>query len=152
MWKLLLNFFILISLLYNLKKISNVCQLQCHCIIIFFFKLLIKKKNFSFQILPVVTKIRERELNYRQQLEYYGLNNKEKLPLPGSGKRKKGQKFSEDEDDYECENCRATLFVSLVNNSQDDSVYCLPHGLQLIGRKKQVLKHCTLKYTYSEVS
>ncbi|KAG8039876.1 hypothetical protein G9C98_000605 [Cotesia typhae] len=75
---------------------------------------------------------------------------KEKLPLPGSGKRKKGQKFSEDEDDYECENCRATLFVSLVNNSQDDSVYCLPHGLQLIGRKKQVLKHCTLKYTYSE--
>ncbi|CAD6237239.1 GSCOCG00002210001-RA-CDS [Cotesia congregata] len=102
------------------------------------------------QILPVVTKIRDRELNYRQQLEYYGLNNKEKLPLPGSGKRKKGQKFSEDEDDYECENCRATLFVSLVNNSQDDSVYCLPHGLQLIGRKKQVLKHCTLKYTYSE--
>ncbi|KAK0088572.1 hypothetical protein PV325_011492 [Microctonus aethiopoides] len=102
------------------------------------------------QILPAVTKIRENELNYRHELEYYGLTKTEKLSLPGSGKRKKGQKVKEDESDYECETCRANLFVSLVTNSQDDSAYCLPHALQLIGRKKQVLKHCTLKYTYSE--
>lgn len=90
-------------------------------------------------------------MNYRHELEYYGLTKTEKLSLPGSGKRKKGQKVKEDESDYECETCRANLFVSLVTNSQDDSAYCLPHALQLIGRKKQVLKHCTLKYTYSEV-
>ncbi|XP_034941737.1 protein Jumonji [Chelonus insularis] len=102
------------------------------------------------QILPVVIKIRERELNYRQHLESYGLVNKEKLPLPGNAKRKKGQKVVEDEDDYECDNCRANLFVSLVTNSKDDSTWCLRHGLVMIAQKKQIIKNCILKYTYSE--
>ncbi|XP_015123580.1 protein Jumonji [Diachasma alloeum] len=102
------------------------------------------------QILPVMMKIREKELHYRQQLEYYGLSKKEKLPLPDNGKRKKAAKVKEDDGDFECETCRMNLFVSLMNNSLDDSTYCLPHALQLIAHKKQVLKHCTLKYTYSE--
>ncbi|XP_072765966.1 uncharacterized protein Jarid2 isoform X2 [Anoplolepis gracilipes] len=102
------------------------------------------------QILPSVIKIRENELNYRKQLENVGLNNKERLPLPDSGKGKKGKKVKEDDGDFECETCRANLFVSLMNNSQDDSVYCLPHALQLINHKKQILKHCTLMYTYDE--
>ncbi|KAG7189604.1 hypothetical protein KM043_017288 [Ampulex compressa] len=102
------------------------------------------------QILPSVMKIREREINYRNQLSDVGLSNTERLPLPDSGKRKKGKKVKEDDGDFECETCRANLFVSLVNNSQDDSVYCLPHALQLFTRKKQVLKQCTLMYTYNE--
>ncbi|KAF7987658.1 hypothetical protein HCN44_003521 [Aphidius gifuensis] len=102
------------------------------------------------QILPTVTKIRERELNYRQQLDYYGLTSKEKLPLPDSGKKKKGQKVKDGQSEFECETCRMDLFVSHVCNSQDDSTYCLPHALQLISKKKQVLKHCTLKFSYSE--
>ena len=102
--------------------------------------------------MPVVLKIRERELDCRKQLEYIGLNNKEKLPLPDTGKGKKGKKVKEEDGDFECETCRANLFVSLVSNSQDDSVYCLPHAVQLIVRKKQVLKHCTLMYAYTEVS
>lgn len=97
-------------------------------------------------------KIREKELNYRKQLENIGLINKERLPLPDSGKAKKGRKVKEDDSDFECETCRANLFVSLVNNSQDDSIYCLPHALQILNRKKQLLKHCTLMYTYDEVS
>lgn len=95
-------------------------------------------------------KIREKELDYRKQLESVGLTNRERLPLPDSGKGKKGKKVKEE--DFECETCRANLFVSLVNNSQDDSVYCLPHALHLITCKKQVLKHCTLMYTYDKVS
>ncbi|GAB1863858.1 Protein Jumonji [Camponotus japonicus] len=102
------------------------------------------------QILPSVIKIREKELDYRKQLENAGLNNRERLPLPDSGKGKKGKRVKEDDGDFECETCRANLFVSLVNNSQDDSVYCLPHALQLINHKKQILKHCTLMYTYDE--
>lgn len=97
-------------------------------------------------------KIRLKELDYRKQLTNVGLAKRERLPLPNSGKGKRGKKVKEDDGDFECESCRANLFVSLVNNSQDDSVYCLPHGLQLINRKKQVLKHCTLMYTYDEVS
>ncbi|XP_076247769.1 jumonji, AT rich interactive domain 2 [Calliopsis andreniformis] len=102
------------------------------------------------QILPSVIKIREKEITYRKQLESVGLTNTERLPLPDSGKRKKGKKVKEDDGDFECEICRANLFVSLVNNSQDDSVYCLLHALQLLNRKKQILKHCTLMYTYNE--
>ncbi|XP_020293960.1 uncharacterized protein LOC109859802 isoform X2 [Pseudomyrmex gracilis] len=102
------------------------------------------------QILPSVIKIRLKELDYRKQLTNVGLAKRERLPLPNSGKGKRGKKVKEDDGDFECESCRANLFVSLVNNSQDDSVYCLPHGLQLINRKKQVLKHCTLMYTYDE--
>lgn len=102
------------------------------------------------QILPSVIKIREKEINYRKELESVGLTNKERLPLPDSGKRKKGKKVKEDDGDFECETCRANLFVSLVNNSQDDSVYCLLHALQLFNRKKQILKHFTLMYTYNE--
>ncbi|XP_003487781.1 protein Jumonji [Bombus impatiens] len=102
------------------------------------------------QILASVIKIREKEIGYRKQLESVGLINTERLPLPDSGKRKKGKKVKEDDGDFECETCRANLFVSLVSNSQDDSVYCLPHALQLFNRKKQILKHCTLMYTYNE--
>ena len=102
--------------------------------------------------MPSVIKICEKELNYRKQLESIGLINKERLPLPVSGKGKKGKKVKDDDGDFECETCRANLFVSLVNNSQDDSVYCLPHALHLISCKKQILKHCTLMYTYDEVS
>jgi len=101
--------------------------------------------------LPSVIKIREKELECRKQLENMGLTNKERLPLPDSGKGRKGKKVKEDDSDYECETCRANLFVSLMNNSQDDSVYCLPHALQLLNEKKQILKHCTLMYTYDEV-
>ncbi|KYN32272.1 Protein Jumonji [Trachymyrmex septentrionalis] len=102
------------------------------------------------QILPSVIKICEKELNYRKQLESVGLINRERLPLPVSGKGKKGKKVKDDDGDFECETCRANLFVSLVNNSQDDSVYCLSHALHLISCKKQILKHCTLMYTYDE--
>ncbi|XP_043526982.1 protein Jumonji [Frieseomelitta varia] len=102
------------------------------------------------QILPSVIKIREKEISYRKQLESIGLINTERLPLPDSGKRRKGKKVKEDDGDFECEICRANLFVSLVSNSQDDSVYCLSHALQLFNRKKQILKHYTLMYTYNE--
>lgn len=103
------------------------------------------------QILPTVMNIRERELEYRGLLENAGLSNTERLPLPDSGKRRRGKKVKEDDGDFECETCRANLFVSLVSNSQDDCVYCLPHACQILTRKKQLLKHCTLMYTYSEV-
>ncbi|XP_020711474.2 uncharacterized protein LOC105691886 [Athalia rosae] len=102
------------------------------------------------QILPTVMNIRERELEYRRLLENTGLTNTERLPLPDSGKRRKGKKVKEDDGDFECETCRANLFVSLVSNSQDDCVYCLPHACHILSRKKQLLKHSTLMYTYSE--
>ncbi|XP_033221882.1 protein Jumonji [Belonocnema kinseyi] len=102
------------------------------------------------QILPTVKRVCEREIDYRRQLKSLGLTNTEKLPTPESGKRGKGKKIKEEDGDFECETCRASLFVSLVSNSLDDGMYCLPHGIQLLTRKKHLLKNCLLMITYSE--
>jgi protein Jumonji len=81
-----------------------------------------------------------------------GLTNTEKLPLPESEKKRKGKKVKKEEIDYECETCRANLFVSVVSNPTDESIFCPAHAIPYIEKKKQVLKNCTLMYTYSEVS
>lgn len=81
-----------------------------------------------------------------------GLTNTEKLPSPESEKKGKNKKVIEEENDYECDACRANLFVSLVSNPTDGSIFCLTHAIQYIEKKKQVLKNCTLMYTFSEVN
>lgn len=102
------------------------------------------------QILPTVKRVCEREIDFRRQLKALGLTNMEKLPTPESGKRGKSKKVKEEDGDFECETCRSNLFVSLVTNSQDDSMFCLPHAIQLLTRKKQIMKNCVLMITYSE--
>lgn len=101
--------------------------------------------------MPIVIKIRDKELDLRKQLERLGLTNKLRLPLPDSGNKRRGKKVTEDDGDFECDVCRANLYVSLVSNSQDDLYHCLPHALQLLAKKKSNLKHYTLMYTYNEV-
>lgn len=104
------------------------------------------------QILPTVIKVCNKEIENRKKLKELGLTTTEKLPLPESDKKGKNKKVVEDEGDYECDTCRSNLFVSLVSNPSDESIFCLTHGIQYIEKKKQVLKNCTLMYTYSEVS
>ncbi|KZC08440.1 Protein Jumonji [Dufourea novaeangliae] len=150
-------YFAQLSWLETAEQVFKDIQDSCEPSIFSFERLLINIINDSRshidvmkQILPSVIKIREKEITYRKQLDAVGLTNTERLPLPDSGKRKKGKKVKEDDGDFECETCRANLFVSLVSNSHDDSVYCLTHALQLLSRKKQALKYCTLMYTYDE--
>jgi protein Jumonji len=65
----------------------------------------------------MVLKIRQEELDYRKQLYALGLKTSERLPLPDANiKRRKVRQAREEEGDYECEICRANLFVSLVRN------------------------------------
>jgi protein Jumonji len=65
----------------------------------------------------MVLKIRQEELDYRKQLYALGLKTSERLPLPEVNiKRRKVRQAREEEGDYECEICRANLFVSLVRN------------------------------------
>lgn len=65
----------------------------------------------------MVLKIRQEELDYRKQLYALGLKTSERLPLPEANiKRRKVRQAREEEGDYECEICRANLFVSLVRN------------------------------------
>nr|CAD7432383.1 unnamed protein product [Timema monikensis] len=106
-----------------------------------------------FKVLPMVVRIRQQELSYRQELLTLGLKMSERLPLPeASGKRRKSRPARDEEGDYECEICRANLFVSLVTNSHEEGVYCLPHAIQLLTNKRHHLKYCKLMYTYDEIN
>ncbi|XP_031789602.1 protein Jumonji isoform X1 [Nasonia vitripennis] len=102
------------------------------------------------QILPTVIKVCDKEIENRKKLKELGLTNTEKLPLPENDKKGKAKKVKEEEGDYECDTCRANLFVSLVSNPTDESIFCLTHAIQYIQKKKQVCENCTLMYTYSE--
>lgn len=63
----------------------------------------------------MIVQIRQQELDYRKQLYALGLKTSERLPLPEVNiKRRKARQAREEEADYECEMCRANLFVSLV--------------------------------------
>jgi protein Jumonji len=63
----------------------------------------------------MVLQIRQEELDCRKQLYALGLKTSERLPLPEVNiKRRKARQAREEEGDYECEICRANLFVSLV--------------------------------------
>ncbi|XP_014218776.1 protein Jumonji isoform X2 [Copidosoma floridanum] len=102
------------------------------------------------QILPTVIKICNKEIENRKKLRELGLMNNERVPLPSNDKKGKGKKTKKEEIDYECDTCRANLFVSLLSNPLDGSILCLTHAIQYIENKKQVIKNCTLMYTYSE--
>ncbi|XP_024084239.1 uncharacterized protein LOC106674103 [Cimex lectularius] len=97
------------------------------------------------QVLPMINDLKETEIVKRKELESLGLSEKEKLPIMKG--RKKSQ---EDAQEYECEICRAILFLSLVSNSQDDCNYCLAHAIEILQKDKSSLKHCKLMYTYDE--
>lgn len=79
-----------------------------------------------------------------------GLINTEILPLPENDKKGKAKKVKEE--DYECDTCRANLFVSLVSNPTDESIFCLTHAIQYIEKNKQVRENCKLMYRYNDVS
>ncbi|XP_066592555.1 uncharacterized protein Jarid2 [Prorops nasuta] len=145
------------SWLETAEQVFRDIQDSCEPSIFSFEKLLFNLINDSRshidvlkQILPMVTKIRDKEIEYRKKLFILGLSNKKRLPLPDSNKRKKGKQVQEEEGDFECETCRANLFVSLMSNTQEETVYCLEHAAQILTKKKQILKHCTLMFTYSE--
>lgn len=38
-----------------------------------------------------------------------------------------------------------------MSNSHDNTVYCLPHAVELLTHKRSQVKHCTLVYSFSEV-
>ncbi|XP_021932109.1 uncharacterized protein LOC110835814 isoform X2 [Zootermopsis nevadensis] len=103
------------------------------------------------QVLPMIVQIRQQELDYRKQLYALGLKTSERLPLPEVNiKRRKARQAREEEADYECEMCRANLFVSLVTNAHEEAVYCLPHAVELLTKKRHDLKYCKLLYTYDQ--
>lgn len=67
---------------------------------------------FLLKVIPMILQVREKEIQLRKQLFALGLKTSERLPLP---ERKKSRSAREEDGDYECEICRANLFLSLVS-------------------------------------
>lgn len=67
--------------------------------------------SYFEQVLPLLIELKDTEVALRKQLKELGLNSCEKLNI--NKKRKSKGAFNE-EDNYECETCRANLFISLV--------------------------------------
>lgn len=100
------------------------------------------------KLLPLLKHIRDRELCSRKQLFDIGLKVSERLVINETAKGKKRNKGVEDESERECEICRTHCYISLVVNTQDETVYCLEHGYQNIQRKEG--KTHKLLYTYDQ--
>lgn len=66
-------------------------------------------------IVPYVNELRDREIEKRRQLGTYGIEERERMPLPEAPNARKRKKLQGEEGDYECETCRMNLFVSMVN-------------------------------------
>ncbi|KRT81054.1 hypothetical protein AMK59_5178, partial [Oryctes borbonicus] len=101
------------------------------------------------QVMPAVQELCNREKRLREKLRELGLKLTEKLPPPEVPAARKRRKLRQDNNgDYECEICRTNLFISLVNEYQEDVVYCLEHVIEYIEQKKVDIKNCKLLFTY----
>uniref|UniRef100_A0A182PP47 ARID domain-containing protein n=1 Tax=Anopheles epiroticus TaxID=199890 RepID=A0A182PP47_9DIPT len=112
------------------------------------------------QAYPMIVDIYEKEKLHRQTLKEQGVTKTERI---------ESKKKSASLDEFECERCRANLYLSLVKvkvtrtdddddeDGEDDNVsmdeeeriYCLKHAVKHLIDGGLQQKHCRLAYTYS---
>ncbi|XP_035913865.1 mucin-19 [Anopheles stephensi] len=116
------------------------------------------------QAYPMIVDIYEKEKQHRQTLKEQGVTKSERI---------ESKKKSASLDEFECERCRANLYLSLVKvrvtngggdddeDEADDSatgeeeeeeeerIYCLKHAVKHLADGGLQTKHCRLAYTYS---
>uniref|UniRef100_A0A8D8YBL7 Protein Jumonji n=1 Tax=Cacopsylla melanoneura TaxID=428564 RepID=A0A8D8YBL7_9HEMI len=105
------------------------------------------------KVLPMLESIRDTEITYRSQLSELGLKGKEKIGKESGKKGPGGRKKTvqtEEEEEHECDTCRAQLTVSMVQNSEEDVDYCLKHGIEFLSQNLDQLKFCKFLYYYDE--
>lgn len=95
----------------------------------------------------MVKRLQTREREGRQALKNIGIVEE---PLPRESGRKRGRS-SDPESQHECDTCRATLFLSMVSNAAEETVYCLEHGLQQLLEHEDQRKGCKLLFTHDQV-
>uniref|UniRef100_A0A2M4B810 Putative small domain found in the jumonji family of transcription factors n=1 Tax=Anopheles marajoara TaxID=58244 RepID=A0A2M4B810_9DIPT len=113
------------------------------------------------QAYPMIVDFYEKEKQQRQALKDQGVTQSEKI---------ESKKKTVSLDEFECETCRANLYLSLVkvkvtadeddkvdeaggSNSADEEeeerLYCLKHAIKYLADGQLQTKHCRLAYTYS---
>lgn len=74
-------------------------------------------------------------------LQNAGVTRNEKIPI-------KGSKTKPTTEDFECDICRANLYISWIK-TDEDNIYCLQHCLKYIKNDRIQAKQCKLIITYS---
>ncbi|XP_053662700.1 mucin-17 [Anopheles marshallii] len=107
------------------------------------------------QAYPMIVDIYEKEKQHRQTLKEQGVTKTERI---------ESKKKSASLDEFECERCRANLYLSLVkvkvSNIDDDDddnttvdeeerIYCLKHAVKHLADGGLQTKNCRLAYTYA---
>merc|ERR1719203_284978 len=92
-------------------------------------------------VLPKIEDIKEREFKQRQALTDLGLKQTERLNL--------NEHKNEEDDEYECRVCATNLYVSLLADNEDETTYCLSHGIEHLKENKNMIKRCKMMYTHT---
>ncbi|XP_058066123.1 platelet binding protein GspB [Anopheles bellator] len=110
------------------------------------------------QAYPMIVDIYEKEKQTRQTLKNHGVTQSEKI---------ESKKKTVSLEEFECDTCRANLYLSLVkvkvtadDDDEDDGdsantvdeeerIYCLKHTVKYLADGRLQTKHCRLAYTYS---
>jgi len=95
-------------------------------------------------IKPKIEQIREREAHARKEVINLGIKVSERLNLASSGGK------DQEDDEYECQVCNANLFVSLIANEEEESTFCLEHGMEYARDNPQKVRGCKLMYTHTQ--
>lgn len=95
----------------------------------------------------MVRRIREREQNGRRALRDLGVTEER---LPRETQRRRGKSVNPEE--HECDVCRATLFLSMVSNAAEETVYCLQHGQEQLTSHPDQLTGSKLLVTRDQVN
>ncbi|RXG67444.1 Protein Jumonji [Armadillidium vulgare] len=100
------------------------------------------------RVRQVVTTVVDREKRDRQALLQLGLTTSERLSSPNLYRKRKNR-YADDEEEVCCEICRQHLYVSLVTNTQEETVYCPQHAAIYLTNNLAQLPLCKIMYTYS---
>uniref|UniRef100_A0A182FH25 ARID domain-containing protein n=1 Tax=Anopheles albimanus TaxID=7167 RepID=A0A182FH25_ANOAL len=114
------------------------------------------------QAYPMIVDFYEKEKQQRQALKDHGVTQSEKI---------ESKKKTVSLDEFECETCRANLYLSLVkvkvtadeddkeedeaagsksaDEEEEERLYCLKHAIKYLADGQLQTKHCRLAYTYS---
>jgi len=96
----------------------------------------------------MVKRVRDRESSGRQKLRELGI--KEEV-LPRETSKRKG-KNNDPEQEHECEVCRASLFLSMLSDATEETVYCLQHGFEQLQTHPDHVPGAKILYSQKEVS
>ena len=104
------------------------------------------------RILPIFQRAIDEELEVRKSLRNFGVNRwqqqSQRQTTDGAKKRRQTSASNSDDEDIECEVCRATLCFSRVECQA--RVWCLLHALEKIKERSRLAQQATVIFDHDD--